>query len=197
MLKSLNLFLYPFLFFLMIFTYSSQSFGESINMENKAEIYFAGGCFWGVEEFFSRIKGVINVTSGYANGKTENPTYKEVCSGLTGHAETTHVIYDPSIISLETLTIQFFKIIDPISLNKQGNDIGTQYRTGIYFVNDKDKEILINILNEEQKKYDKKIVVEIMPLKNYYLAEDYHQDYLKKNPRGYCHISFESLQEIQ
>lgn len=160
------------------------------------EIYYAGGCFWGVEEYFSRIHGVFDVTAGYANGKTANPTYKEVCTRNTGHAETVHVLYDPEIVSLKTLTEQFFKIINPISVNKQGNDVGVQYRTGIYYVDESDKAILERVMAEVQKQYDKPIVVELLPLTNYYLAEEYHQDYLKKNPNGYCHIHFDSLKEI-
>ncbi|MDR0564146.1 MAG: bifunctional peptide-methionine (S)-S-oxide reductase MsrA/peptide-methionine (R)-S-oxide reductase MsrB [Azoarcus sp.] len=161
------------------------------------EIYFAGGCFWGVEEYFSRIPGVQDVTVGYANGTKENPTYEEVCSGKTGHAETVHVRYDPKTISLTTLAEQFFKIINPISVNRQGNDIGSQYRTGMYYTNDADKKILASVMAEVQKKYNKPLAVELQPIKNYFLAEEYHQDYLKKNPGGYCHISFDSLKDIQ
>ncbi len=165
--------------------------------EDSREIYFAGGCFWGVEEYFSRVPGVHNVTVGYANGHTANPTYEEVCTGKTGHAETIQIIYDPKIISLKTLTEQFFKIINPLSLNKQGNDVGTQYRTGIYYVLGEDKEIVEQVIAEVQKQYTKPIAVELKPLENYYLAEEYHQDYLKKNPGGYCHITFESLKDIK
>ena len=161
------------------------------------DIYFAGGCFWGVEEYFSRIPGVHDVTSGYANGKTEFPTYREVCSGKTGHAEAVHIRYDPQKVSLKTLTEQFFKIIDPISLNRQGNDVGTQYRTGIYYTDDDDLPVLQAIMAEEQKHNSSPLVVELMPLSNYYLAEEDHQDYLSKNPGGYCHIDFSSLQDIE
>ena len=160
------------------------------------DIYFAGGCFWGVEEYFSRIPGVADVTVGYANGAKENPTYKEVCSGKTGHAETVHVRYDPKEVSLQTLAAQFFKIIDPVSVNRQGNDVGSQYRTGIYFVNVEDEKILAAVMSEVQKNFAKPLAVELMPLKNYYPAEEYHQDYLKKNPRGYCHINFDSLKSL-
>ena len=159
-------------------------------------IYYAGGCFWGVEEYFSRIPGVIDVTSGYANGKTENPTYKDVVYRNTGHAETVHVTYDPQIVSLTTLTRQFFKIINPISVNKQGNDIGTQYRTGIYYVDQEDRPVINAVMTDVQKKYSKPLAVELLPLVHFYLAEEYHQDYLKKNPNGYCHISFDSLKEL-
>ncbi len=168
-----------------------------IDANNLKEIYFAGGCFWGVEEYFSRVPGVHDVTSGYANGNTENPGYEAVCSGATGYAETVHIKYDPSIISLKTLTEQLFKIINPTSLNRQGNDMGSQYRTGVYYVNVSDKEIVQAVFDDEQKRYDKKIVTELMPLKSYYLAEEYHQNYLVKNPEGYCHIDFSSLKDIQ
>lgn len=155
-------------------------------MKNK--IYFAGGCFWGLEKFFSLINGVTETSVGYANGNTENPTYKEVCKDDTGYAETVEVEYDEDVISLDILIMLFFTVIDPTSLNKQGGDEGTQYRTGIYYVNEDDKQIITSLLKEEQKKYTDTIVVEVLPLKNYYLAEDYHQDYLEKNPTGYCHI---------
>ncbi len=160
------------------------------------DIYYAGGCFWGVEEYFSRIPGVREVTAGYANGKTENPTYEEVCSGRTGYAEAVHVRYDPATVSLKTLTEQFFKIINPLSLNKQGNDVGSQYRTGIYFVHESDKNVLAAVTAEVQKKYARPLAVELLPLINYCLAEEYHQDYLRKNPNGYCHIDFSSLKDL-
>jgi len=161
------------------------------------DIYFAGGCFWGVEEYFSRVPGVYDVTVGYANGAKDNPTYEEVCSEETGHAETVHISYDPEAVSLKTLAEQFFKIIDPVSVNRQGNDTGSQYRTGMYYVNDEDKLVLASVMSEVQKKYDRPLAVELTPLQKYYLAEEYHQDYLKKNPGGYCHINFDSLKDIQ
>ena len=152
------------------------------------EIYLAGGCFWGVEEYFSRIEGVLDTDVGYANGKTENPTYKQVCTGITGHAETTHIKYDESKVSLKELLDRFFRIIDPTLLNRQGGDIGNQYRTGIYYVDPEDFDIIQEVVDETQKKYTKKIVTEVMSIDKYFSAEDYHQDYLKKNPGGYCHI---------
>lgn len=173
---------------------AKNNFTPDIN--NLKEIYYAGGCFWGVEEYFSRIPGVYDVTSGYANGKTENPTYEEVVYENTGHAETIHVRYDPSIISLKTLTRQFFKIVNPISVNKQGNDVGIQYRSGIYYVDNADIPLLQEIFGETQKEYEKPIATELKPLEHYYLAEEYHQDYLKKNPSGYCHITFETLNDV-
>ncbi|MGJ0847959.1 peptide-methionine (S)-S-oxide reductase [Tissierella praeacuta DSM 18095] len=152
------------------------------------EIYLAGGCFWGVQEYMSRINGVVETKVGYANGVTSNPSYKEVCMGTTGHAETTYVKYDESIISLEELLNKFWKIIDPTMLNRQGPDIGNQYRTGIYYIDDKDLEFINKTLEEQKTKHTKPIATEIKKLKSFYDAEEYHQDYLKKNPGGYCHI---------
>ncbi|WP_315506362.1 peptide-methionine (S)-S-oxide reductase MsrA [Pyramidobacter piscolens] len=170
---------------------------EGGNMENLKEIYLAGGCFWGVEEYFSRIPGVRDAVSGYANGQTENPTYEEVCSGLTGHAETVRVSYEPRVVSLETLTEQFFQIIDPTVRDRQGNDAGRQYRTGVYYADAAERGSLERIFAAEQKKYKQKIVTELAPLENFSAAEEYHQDYLKKNPGGYCHIDFSALDGLK
>ena len=158
-------------------------------------IYFAGGCFWGVEEYFSRIEGVLDVVSGYANGLTENPTYEDVIFRKTGHAETVMVTYDESIISLEQLIGYYLKIVDPTSVNKQGNDVGTQYRTGIYYTRDIDFVVIDTLLAIEQTKLSKPIAIEVKTLENFSLAEEYHQDYLKKNPNGYCHVDFNNLEE--
>ena len=152
------------------------------------EIALAGGCFWGVDEFFSRKEGVLSTKSGYSNGQKENPTYEEVCTGKTGHAETVYVQYDETRISLETILDKFFKVIDPTSLNRQGNDIGTQYRTGIYYIDATDETAINDFIESKKPKYSRPIVVEVEPLRNFFDAEEYHQDYLKKNPRGYCHI---------
>ncbi|WMM26463.1 peptide-methionine (S)-S-oxide reductase MsrA [Tissierella sp. MB52-C2] len=152
------------------------------------EVYLAGGCFWGVEEYMSRIAGVVDTKVGYANGIKENPSYEEVCTGTTGHTETTYVKYDENIISLEELLNKFWRIIDPTMLNRQGPDIGNQYRTGIYYVDQNDLDIINKTLEEQKTKYDRPIVTEIMSLQSFFNAEEYHQDYLKKNPSGYCHI---------
>jgi peptide methionine sulfoxide reductase msrA/msrB len=154
----------------------------------KSEIYLAGGCFWGVEHFMNMIKGVVCTEVGYANGTTENPTYAEVCHNDTGHAETVRIIYNENEISLETILSLFFKIIDPTSLNRQGNDVGIQYRTGIYYTKIEDLPVIEKMITQLSTDYDKPIVVEISELQNFYLAEDYHQKYLQKNPSGYCHI---------
>lgn len=158
-----------------------------------SEIFLAGGCFWGVEEYFSRIDGVLDAKSGYANGTIENPTYELVCSGKYGFAEVVKITYDKSKITLEKILSYFFKIVDPVSLNKQGNDVGIQYRCGIYYVDNLDLRIINNVVNLEKTKYKKPFVLEIKELENFYEAEEYHQDYLSKNPSGYCHISFDSL----
>lgn len=167
--------------------------GVSFEEKDLKDIYVAGGCFWGVEAYMTRVYGVAQTSVGYANGIKENPTYKEVCTGKTGHAETCHLRYDAGKITLKELLEKFFEIIEPTSLNKQGEDTGSQYRTGIYFVNDEDTSVIHEVMADEQLKYEKPIVTEVLPLKNYYIAEEYHQDYLDKNPDGYCHISFETL----
>lgn len=169
---------------------------ENYSKDDLKKIYLAGGCFWGVEEYMQRIYGVYDAVSGYANGKVNNPTYKTVNSGKSGYAETVEVTYDSKKIKLEDLLNHYFKIIDPTSLNKQGNDRGSQYRTGIYYVNDSDKEVIDKVMNFQAKKYSEKIVVENMKLKNFTVAEDYHQDYLKKNPNGYCHIDLSKASEV-
>lgn len=159
-------------------------------------MYLAGGCFWGLEAYMERIYGVADVISGYANGSTENPTYEDVSKKNTGHAETLKIQYDPARVSLDNLLDYYLQVIDPTSLNKQGNDVGTQYRTGIYFTDEKDREIIEKKLEDEQKKYKDKIVVEVEKLSNFYEAEAYHQDYLDKNPYGYCHIDLRKANEI-
>lgn len=160
---------------------------EQIAKENLKEIYLAGGCFWGVEEYFSRINGVADVTVGYANGTSETTNYQLIHQ--TGHAETVHIQYDKSVVSLRELLLHYFRIVNPTSVNKQGNDVGTQYRTGIYYTDEQDMPVIDAALAELAKKYDKPIAIEKGPLEHYVLAEEYHQDYLEKNPNGYCHIN--------
>lgn len=162
--------------------------------ENIKEIWLAGGCFWGVQAYFSNIDGVVKTSVGYANGTAKKPTYHEI--SYSGHAETVSVEYNPDKVSLETILEYFFHFIDPTLKNKQGNDIGTQYRTGIYFKDEADKTVIDAAIKKEQNKYIIPIVVEVLLLDNYYPAEDYHQDYLKKNPGGYCHIDLNSLPEL-
>ncbi len=162
-----------------------------INEIMEKVIYFAGGCFWGTEHFFKLINGVIKTQVGYANGITEAPTYQEVCTNTTQHAETVMVTYDPEKIPLRFLLEMYFKAIDPTLLNQQGHDVGTQYRTGIYYTDEADVPIIKEVYQEEQKKYKKKMVTEVEPLNCFYTAEEYHQDYLDKNPEGYCHLPLE------
>ena len=155
------------------------------------EIYLAGGCFWGTEHFFKLIDGVTDTQVGYANGTVENPTYEQVCTHTTGHAETVKVVYDPEKIGLEFLLDMYFHAIDPTSVNQQGHDVGLQYRTGIYYTDVADLQTINKVMTEQQAKIEGKIAVEVMPLKNFYTAEDYHQNYLEKNPDGYCHLPVE------
>lgn len=155
----------------------------------KKTIYLAGGCFWGVEKYLSFIPGVLETEVGYANGKTEHPSYEQVCRSNTGHAEAVKVIFDADKLPLTELLDRFFEVIDPTSVNKQGNDTGVQYRTGIYYSQPEDKPEVMAALENLQAKYRKAVVIEAVPLKNYAPAEEYHQKYLDKNPGGYCHIS--------
>lgn len=149
-------------------------------------IHLAGGCFWGLEAYMQKLNGVEDAISGYANGKTENPSYYDLKT--SGHAETVKVIYNPEIISLEDILAHYLRVVNPVSINKQGNDVGTQYRTGIYYTDEAEKAIIENVLAKEQTKHDKPIAIEVEPLRHFYEAEEYHQDYLEKNPGGYCHI---------
>lgn len=155
----------------------------------KETIYLAGGCFWGMEAYFAGVQGVLETEVGYANGTTEHPTYQEVCTGTTGHAETLRIVYDASEVNLNFILNLYFECIDPTVLNRQGHDVGTQYRTGIYYTKPEQEEIAKQMLRELQARNNKRIVVECLPLKIFYPAETYHQEYLKKNPGGYCHIS--------
>ncbi len=152
------------------------------------QIYFAGGCFWGTEHFFKQINGVVATETGFANGNTNSPTYEEVYTDTTGYAETVHVTYDADIVGLELLLRMFFAAIDPTSLNKQGHDEGTRYRTGIYYTDASDQPLIERIFAEQQSKYAQPLVVEKQPLKNFFPADEYHQDYLDKHPDGYCHL---------
>ncbi len=154
----------------------------------KKEIYLAGGCFWGTEKYFQNISGVLSTEVGYANGKTAQPSYEDVCDKDTGHAEVVKVIYDDAQVSLPFILQMYAQVIDPVSVNKQGGDTGTQYRTGVYWTDADDEAEVEQFLAELQTQHKEKIAVENLPLDNYYAAEEYHQDYLEKNPNGYCHI---------
>ncbi len=167
------------------------------SVNNLKEIYLAGGCFWGTEKYLANINGIVKTDVGYANGNTENPTYQEVCHNNTGHAETVRVFYDPKLIRLEFILTLYYDVIDPTSVNRQGGDTGTQYRTGIYYVDEEDLPIIQSSIRELQTHYDKPIAIEVLPLSNYYLAEEYHQKYLDKNPNGYCHIRREKFDQVK
>lgn len=152
-------------------------------------IYLAGGCFWGTARLMSLVPGVDSAVTGYANSVVAEPTYEMVCTGRTGAAETVKVEYDDSIVSLTDLLQLYFKSIDPLAVNRQGNDIGTQYRTGIYYTDPKDAEVIDAQLATLQRRHSQPLAIEFAPLKNFYPAEEYHQDYLLKNPGGYCHVN--------
>ena len=156
-------------------------------------IYFAGGCFWGTEHYMSQFDGVVETTVGYANGSVADPAYEEVYTDQTGHVECVKVVYDDEMISLATLCRLFFRSIDPLLLNRQGGDIGTRYRTGIYWNDTDDQAVVEEVYAEIQRKYNEPLVVEKSPLKCFYSAEEYHQKYLVKNPEGYCHLSLSTL----
>ena len=152
------------------------------------EIYFAGGCFWGTQHYLKQIRGVVATAVGYANGTTPNPTYEEVYSDLTGYVECVSVEYDPAAITLRRLVELYFASIDPTLLNRQGNDVGTRYRTGIYYTREEDRATIAEVYLAEQRKYESELATEVEPLRCFVAAEAYHQDYLEKNPAGYCHL---------
>ena len=162
--------------------------------KDEAEIYLAGGCFWGTEFLMRNVPGVISVEVGYSNGSTRNPTYHDVCNN-SGHAESAHVIYNPDGITLPRLLDIYYQSIDPTFVNHQGNDHGVQYRTGIYFSNPADEKIIKNSLSNLQSSFFNPVVVECEPIKNFYRAEEEHQEYLYKNPNGYCHVSRSLIDE--
>ena len=164
-------------------------------MENV--IYLAGGCYWGVEKYISEIRGVLSTEVGFANGNTENPTYQQVRYENTGHAETVKVTYDPETVPLSALLNLFYKIIDPVSVDRQGEDIGHQYRTGIYFESAEDGETARKSLLKLEKEVGQPLAVECCPLEQYFTAEEYHQKYLDKNPGGYCHVPFQMIRWVK
>lgn len=157
-----------------------------------AVIYLAGGCFWGMQGYFDRLKGVLDSSVGYANSKIANPSYDLVCSGASGAVETLKLEYDESALSLREIIERFLSIIDPCALNYQGNDRGTQYRNGVYYEDSQSESVIRECLKKWEQGQNRKAVTEILPLTNFYEAESYHQKYLEKNPNGYCHIDIES-----
>jgi len=176
------------LFALMLGLVTMEAADQSKPATNQTALAtFGGGCFWCTEALFERVKGVKSAVNGYAAGKTENPTYKQVCSGLTGHAEVIQVEYDPKQVSYETLLEIFFETHDPTTLNKQGADEGTQYRSIILYHDEAQKQAAEKIKRVLATNYKDPITTEIVPLKKFYAAEDYHQDYFAKNPNApYC-----------
>ncbi len=142
---------------------------------------FGAGCFWGVEASFQKIKGALSTTVGYMGGKTKNPTYEQVCTDKTGHAEVVQITYDPSVVSYEKLLDVFWDIHDPTQKNRQGPDVGTQYRSVIFYHSEEQKKIAEDLKQKQTNRYKKEIVTEIIPAKEFYPAEDYHQKYLEKN----------------
>ena len=179
-----------------VYEYKPKQLVQDTFDQNEKTIVLAGGCFWGVEKVFKALDGVVETTTGYANGITENPTYEEVCRNETGYKEAVKVVYRPDVVSLSIIIRAFFLCIDSRQRNRQGNDIGTQYQTGIYYVDENDLDVIKPIYARERMKYDR-FFVELEPLKNFYTAEEYHQDYLDKHPNGYCHITAFEMEEVK
>ena len=161
---------------------------EAVTRDMEQKLYLAAGCFWGAGHFFKKLPGVRAVRVGFANGLTPNPTYQEVYTDTTGYAETVEVTFDPDKIPVRALIQLYFGIIDPTSLNRQGEDAGTRYRTGVYYTDAADLPAIQAVFDEEQALWEKPLQVELEPLRNFFPAEEYHQDYLLKNPDGYCHL---------
>ena len=161
--------------------------GSSMSKNNTEHAILGGGCFWCVEAVYERIEGVSEVISGYAGGQTKNPTYQEVTSGKTGHAEVCKIIFDSKVVTFDEILDIFWQAHDPTTLNRQGADIGTQYRSAIYYTNDSQKKSTEKALEKASKIFDKPITTEVKELDNFYLAEGYHQDYYENNPNApYC-----------
>ena len=173
----------------------TQETQQTNDMTQTKEIYLAGGCFWGTEHFLKQVRGVVATEVGYANGHTERPTYEEVCQHHTGFAETVRVTYAPEQLSLRQLLDLYFLTIDPTTIGRPGGDIGDQYRTGIYYTDSLDLETIRAALATLQSQYTAPLQIEVKPLTNFYNAEEYHQDYLDKNPSGYCHIRPELFEQ--
>jgi len=171
--------------------------GPTAEQDRGSVIFLGGGCFWGLENVFSVVNGVIETECGYANGYNRIiPDYMTVCSGKFGYCEVVKVRYDPNVIELERILDILFMVIDPSQHNRQGNDRGIQYRTGIYWTNEPDGKKVTAYVENERKKHEE-FYTEALPLENYFPAEEYHQDYLEKNPGGYCHISRGEIEHIR
>ena len=163
----------------------------------KRTIYLAGGCYWGVEKYLDNVPGVVETEVGFANGHLEAPAYVQVKKGDTGHAETVRTMYEDTVIPLEKLLRLFFRIIDPTSFEKQGEDTGNQYRTGVYWTEAADEAVVHAELTGLQGQYAAPVVVEALPLECFYPAEEYHQKYLDKTPGGYCHVSWDEIDWVK
>jgi len=160
-------------------------------------IYLAGGCYWGVEKYMANILGVRETEVGFANGNTEHPSYQQVRYENTGHAETVRVVYDETVVPLRAMLRLFFRIIDPVSVDRQGEDVGHQYRTGIYWTDAADAVIAEEELARLSETLDGSLAVEALPLEHFYPAEEYHQKYLDKNPTGYCHVPWAEILAVK
>ncbi|MCR4942391.1 MAG: peptide-methionine (R)-S-oxide reductase MsrB [Campylobacter sp.] len=182
--------LFALIFFaITLFSSENLQLSKDNSMQNIKEIYLAGGCFWGVQAYFKNISGVVSTEVGYANGKSKNATYEGLKQ--SEHAETLRLKFDANRVDLAEILAHFFRIIDPFSVNRQGNDIGKQYRTGIYYTDESLRGIIDEAVALVEKKYSKKVATQVEPLKHFIVAEGYHQDYLEKNPGGYCHINLD------
>ena len=162
----------------------------TFNQADIRDIYVAGGCFWGIDAYLARVVGVYATESGYANGNTENPTYEQVCTDTTGFVEVVKVSYDSTKLSLHMLLEEFTTVIDAISITGQMDEVGTQYRSGVYYTDAVDLPTINEVMDALRARTTGVFGVEILPLENYYPAEEYHQDYLEKNPDGHCHVKF-------
>ena len=151
-------------------------------------IFLAAGCFWGAQHYLKQIHGVVETETGFANGNTENPVYEEVYTDRTGYAEAVRVVYDPEVLSLRKLLNLYFDCIEPTSVNRQGDDEGTRYRTGVYYIDPEDYWTIKEVYDEVQRNYSAPLAVEVEPIRNFYPADESHQDYLTKHPDGYCHL---------
>ncbi|QLH54688.1 MAG: Peptide-methionine (S)-S-oxide reductase MsrA [Candidatus Kapaibacterium sp.] len=195
MIKKVSIYsIFVLIILILVLLYQKQNSvtSQEVSINNKEhsmeKAYFAGGCFWGVEHLLKRLDGVVSTTCGYCGGTKDNPTYEEVCTGETGHAETVEIVFDPQKISFRELAKYFFEIHDPTQLNRQGPDVGYQYRSAIFYTNDEQKRIaeeLVEIL--KSKGYDVKTQIE--PFSKFWVAEDYHQDYYTRTGKApYCHF---------
>ena len=166
-------------------------------MAAKREIYLAGGCFWGVEHFFKGVDGVSELLPGYANGHTEHPAYEDVYTDRTGHAETVRVCYDPEKVSLQTILRLFFIIVDPLSVNRQGPDTGTRYRSGVFYTDERERPVIEAAFRAVEARLGQPVVTQLEPLRCFFPAEDYHRQYLEKNPGGYCHLPLKAFRYLR